>query len=249
MREVLGTEYYRVKLTEACCGTAAVSRYLGKSSHLIDNGPWGRLWTIVKNHKPGITELWPLMCSENTYELWVRQAIHRPPPRDPAEWALTFLALQREAFNGKPVECGGEWRHPGLGRRFSYNKWVKSVHDALRTKIRAVNQADINTVEIPPRELIYCDPDYEGTTGYGGRSVNLERFIAKNRKSFLFVSYDKEIPGDWTEVRVITHGRRTGYTRSARELLHIWHPDKGGTSAVSGNKVPESLVDPGASSV
>lgn len=224
IHQTTGKDFYTLPFYEFCCGSAAVSRQLSPNpTTLIDLGPWGKFWNIVslwgkqvKNEAEEITA--------SMYETWVRRMALRAPPSDPLDWAITFLALQREAFNGKPVSYNKvSWKHPGFGTQFSYTAWTKAVDQALSLNIRAAHKGDVNNFHAKPG-IIYMDPDYEGTQGYDGRSVNIEQVLLNNPESYFFVSYDRKLDGPWQQIKDISDGTRTAYTRSAKEYLHIRRP-------------------------
>ena len=114
---------------------------------------------------------------------------------DPLDWAITFLALQREAFNGKPVTAfNNSWKHPGFGTQFSHAAWTKAIDQALTLNIKAAYKEDVNRFHAKPG-IIYMDPDYEGTQGYDGRAVDVDQVLANNPESYFFVSYDRKLDG------------------------------------------------------
>jgi len=71
---------------------------------------------------------------------------------------------------------GGKW-FGGFARDKAYDKLTNELTFSRRAKSNALNQSPklkdclfINSsyefLDIPPKSLIYCDPPYEGTTGY-----------------------------------------------------------------------------------
>lgn len=212
-----GADWYSLPFYECCCGSAAVSLFTGRYVTLIDMGPWGVFWDNFQDNKEDCLKF--LLSLEPTYKQWIRKAAVSPIPLNSVEYAVTFLALQREAFNGKPVEQGsGYWRYPGFGQRVSFNKVKEAMEHAFRVRIKNVLRSNINYFTIPEEANVYMDPDYGDTTGYGDRQVYVESFVRRHRHCNLVISYHEELSGDWDKIVDITQiGRRN----NTRELLHI----------------------------
>jgi len=215
-----GTDYWNLPFVEGCCGSAAVSAYIGKPVTLIDMGPWGRFWEAVKEFSLDIAG-GPVNRLLD-YEGWVRYAVEVPVPVSPIEFAYTFLALQREAFRGKPVGImGNQWVHPGFRDSFSEKKWRAGLLETRRVKIVEASRDNLNhkTLNI---SNIYIDPDYENTTGYNDRTLDIKSFVRRHTHCNLIVSHHTEIPDvEWDEVRIITQKGRQNSAKDNSERLHI----------------------------
>tara|TARA_R100001086_G_scaffold232320_1_gene153463 strand:+ start:147 stop:878 length:732 start_codon:yes stop_codon:yes gene_type:complete len=218
----LGGDYYALPFWECCCGSAEVSHYLGKLTNLVDVGPWGMYWRAVLEHRDELINE-QLKILPDDYERWVRNAVHSPIPKGAAKFAITFLALQREAFNGKPIELSGNyWRTPGLGKQFSYDKWIRALKRSLEIKIRSVFIRDLNSFKIHGPSNIYLDPDYKATTGYSTRTLDVRGFVQRHAHCNILVSHHTKIRDiEWDKVIDISQPGRKQFAKDTTEYLHI----------------------------
>lgn len=216
----LGNDYWHLPFWECCCGSGEVSHYVGKFTNMVDMGPWGHFWRAVHLHSSDLIAV-ANRIGPDEYEDWVRTAAEIPIPKDPAEFAVTFLALQREAFNGKPIQMGGGvWRTPGFGRKFSHSQWMGGVRRARNLRIASVHTDNLNHFRIDQPANIYLDPDYEGTTGYG-RGVDVDSFGRRHSHCNLIVSHHTKLPGKWKEVIDISQPGRKNFAKDTSEYLHV----------------------------
>lgn len=228
IRSNVGRDFFSMPLWEACCGTASVSFHIPKRTNLIDLGPWGKYWSII--HRSTLNDFLPILTDipEELYEPWVRSVKCKVEPKDPVEWAAAFLALQRESFSGKPVSTdGGCWKHPGWNSGFSHKSWDSGIRKSFELSIDSVHNKDVNAVNIPEGSIVYIDPDYADTSGYGGRVVDLKKFVRRNNKSHIFISYDRDLSESYFPDCIhkdITNGRRSTFSKSIRECIHYIQP-------------------------
>lgn len=235
----LGPDWHRFPFWECCCGSAEVSFYISKYSNLVDRGPWGRFWDIMQHHKFDVLEEAKETITENTYEHWVKHAVNSPMPRHVEEWAYTFLALQREAFNGKPINTlAGYWKSPGLGKVFSFKKWMEGLERATKVRIESVHVVDVNQLNISGNANVYLDPDYEDTVGYEGRVVDVRSFIHRHPHCNIVVSHHTKLPGTWDKIVEITQSGRENFAKDNTEYLHIKRRSDAASDPVR-SKIPE----------
>lgn len=228
-RTLLGLpRYHHLPFAEICCGTAVVSAYLCKKTTLADWGPWGAYWSAIKrvDKEQLLKELKDLDVHDRyDYAAWIKHILYQPVPQDDTSFILSFLALQREAFNGKPINIsGGHWRTPGLGKIISSKPFYSGITRSLDLKpyIQDVIVSNASYIKFDDPHIIYIDPDYEGTTGYSDYRFDVEKFVSNNTNSHIVVSHDKPIEGvKWDDIVDISIGWRGPYTKSDAELLHI----------------------------
>jgi site-specific DNA-adenine methylase len=218
-------ERFDLPLWDVCCGSGEFTAHVGRT-HMVDNGPWGFFWSVIHKHreefKDHLSE-WDATITE--YDLWVRSLEGARVPNDPLEWALQFLALQRESFNGKPIEVlGCTWRTPGLGKTTSRRKFLAAGFRACEVLMNNVHEMDANNLTVETPANIYIDPDYEGTTGYSTRQINIPAFLRRHRHCNVFVSHHKVIPQQcWNHIEEITISGnvRRNFANDTTELVHV----------------------------
>lgn len=216
----LSKDYYSLPFWECCCGSAVVSEYINKPTNLVDSGEWGRFWSTIYEHRDKVP-IAALAINKDDYKDWVKYAAEAPIPKDPITRAMTFLALQREAFNGKPVSASGtHWVTPGLGTVFSYQKWRGALHRATNLRINSVYHTDLNYFTVPKPANIYLDPDYENTTGYSN-TLYLSDFIRRHKHCNLIISHHTKLPQEFDKVVDVSQGFRSTHAPDPSEYLHI----------------------------
>lgn len=227
--------YLDYPVWDVCCGTAAFSRYNHFKSYLLDAGPWGYYWLYRKLHLNNNTI--PInydISSKHDLAYKLASIAKAPVPLDdPKKFIHDFLLLQLYAFNNKPVQIlGNRWGYSGIppinllniDRIHKYNK----MHSEF--KYEEVFVSDINKTEIKTGCIIYMDPDYKGTQGYGriiNRSelteiqltVDVDSFVKRHPAHDLYISHHTVLPGDWTKVIDITISTRR--KKQTAELLHF----------------------------
>lgn len=223
---MFGEDYHTLPFYDCCCGSGEVAHYIGKPAHMVDIGPWGHFWqALTRTTKTAVLEK-ANEIGAAWYESWVRTiAVQRIPIND-AEFVIVFLALQREAFNGKPIQFDGrQWKLPGFGRTFSWKQWLISVNRALEVRINSVLVTDVNTLQIERPANVYLDPDYEDTVGYHGRTVDVTSFVRRHPHCNIVVSHHTSLLGtvSWDAIKDISQNRnkRKNFAKDTSELLHI----------------------------
>ncbi len=110
-----------------------------------------------------------------------------------------------EAFAAFGCSFGGK-RWGGYARNkdgYNYASCTRNGLLKIRERLRGVTlvHGGYDSIDIPPRSLIYCDPPYAGTTGYGG-SFDHGKFWSwasamVDAGHAVFVS-EYSAPSDWT---------------------------------------------------
>lgn len=218
---------------DGCCGSGVMTEQLSKRTIMIDAGAWGKFWhTLYTLYSESPTQL-SLARSravevKKFYTPWVHNLAQQPIPAttDPggsAEFILAFLALQREAFRGKPIGLGPTmWKHPGFRDAFSHEKFIDGLQRAIRT-IRHVDHVvhgDISAFNTKYPYNFYIDPDYDKTVGYY-HSVEVARVMMNNQQCNFFVSHHTPLPGTWDSITEITGSSSREHSKSVVELVHV----------------------------
>lgn len=138
------------------------------------------------------------------------------------------------AFAGFGCSFGGKW-FGGYARSRGTN-FVSVAKRSLLAKAKACGTVDwqcraYNDTPAPAGALIYCDPPYSGTTGYGAAgpfdSSAFWRWAeAASERSVVLVS-EYEAPRGWVSVWEAPHLcqlRRTGSTTKTTERLFEYAP-------------------------
>lgn len=194
-----------IRLADFCCGSGEISSYWAKPTVMIDKGPWGTFWQAIKMFRPTAKD-GDIFYDDEAYESFCRRSLARKAPSDPVEFAITFLALQREAFQGKPVGCfGGLWKFPGFDGKFSRMAFLTAWRRACELRPLQVIVGDVNHAMVEA-DAIYVDPDYEGTTGYNGLRVKLGNILHNYPRAHIFVSHHRKFDKDyeWDDVFDVT---------------------------------------------
>jgi hypothetical protein len=150
-----------------------------------------------------------------------------------------YLILQSAAFGGKPVWTDGRrwitpsfrsyWMPTETSIRRSPTTATKPLPAELYRRVQEIvgalsgvitaGRIDINDLDIPvvSGDVIYVDPPYEGTSGYGS-SINLNRLT--EMPCDVYVSEAKPIPGATSFWRLDRSGRGAGITGSRTKEVH-----------------------------
>lgn len=87
---------------------------------------------------------------------------------------------------GFPLSFGGAWWH-GYARADTHRNYSMNAKNTLTRDMQTLKKAqftclDYREVEIPGNSVIYADPPYAGTTGYGNEKFDSEAFWEYMRK-------------------------------------------------------------------
>lgn len=158
--------------------------------HLVEPGPWGRVWQALSNRTDATVAL---LCLErwvgrDSKELWVELA-EAPVPKDAGVFAATFLHLQTCSFGGKPVRVDGDrWKTPGFAnlavsareRGFVERTPVRLTLPRVERAVAALQALPVRVDVLRAQELlpseargsvVLLDPPYAGREGYADSFV------------------------------------------------------------------------------
>lgn len=177
---------------DLCCGSGAIGIELwnrgARRITMVDASPWGHFWRKIGSGSFDIGEFQRFLETIPARELM--QAHFQKLAKQDAliDTVYTFLVLQAAAFGSKPVwidDSMRKWITPGFrsywqptatsSRRSPVNPMMpmpdtllKRVHSLLveMVGIRGL-ESDIRKVPVEPSAVVYVDPPYVGTVGYG----------------------------------------------------------------------------------
>lgn len=140
------------------------------------------------------------------------------------------------AFAGFGCSFGGKWfggyaRDPKSDRNYAGNMRNTLLKFAAATSSVRFHWRNYDAIRVPPRTLIYCDPPYAGTTGYGGVSAfdhsafwSWCRRMSKDNGCTVLVS-EYSAPSDfrlvWSMERACELKNRTGSIDKRVERLFL----------------------------
>lgn len=167
-----------------------------RPTHIVlnDPGPWGPVWEALIWQRGSVLQHLEVMASRDPRRVYEYLQGARTPPRGSARYAAEFLFLQRLAFSGKAVQdSDSRWSAPGFNETSAYGKpgtdkfgkvnpMVPSLIATLRQTpaedLKAALSVRAQDLEPGPGWVVYIDPPYKGTTGYGDRFDRAEVFRA-----------------------------------------------------------------------
>lgn len=143
------------------------------------------------------------------------------------EWLVGFagycLSFSAKFFGG----YARGWKIKGVSRRNYQDEAVRNGQ-AQQESLRGVKFScgDYRDMVIPANSLIYCDPPYKGTLGYGSSGFDHEAFYGWCREKqseghTVFVS-ELDMPGEFTCVwkkTIVNSVNRKDFTRVMSEKL------------------------------
>tara|TARA_R110002126_G_scaffold4961_2_gene25918 strand:+ start:2732 stop:3574 length:843 start_codon:yes stop_codon:yes gene_type:complete len=216
---------------------------------LVEAGPWGLFWAAAAAGTLDVSRIEALLRDEipddpRAVKAWVED-LAASGDRSPE----TFLVLQAAAFGSEAVwHDGTQWRRgssqtvrrysargywePGptskeskpRGTIFTPNKIVERARQAAAAILGAhVLHCDVSSVTFGPG-LVYVDPDYTGTSGYGW-SMDVPSILERARGPVIVSEQEPRHHPD----RVVALGNRKGGsligrgTARGRELLLTWN--------------------------
>lgn len=223
---------------------------------LVDPGPWGAVWRDLHAHRAQVQarlDEWAAVQIQPHYG--PRQIFDRikaePVPDDPGERIARFLLLQTLSFRSKPVGVrDGRWvcdvysKTHGEGLALS-GGWgeVKPQLPKLARTLRNLRRLDrieghqclAQDIEPIPGAVVYLDPPYAGTTGYGPDDLTREQVLALAARwraagCRVAISEAEPIPG-YRAIRLGDQARSSGLSGTGEgrvEWLSMsWAPQLG----------------------
>jgi len=141
---------------------------------LCEPGPWGESWDLWRTSEGRADTIARLeaWAGEDPRALWERLR-RAAVPAEAGEKVATWAVLQQFGFGCKPVLIGDRWAEHGYAgdeaRAVGAGlPWVIAALRALPPLDRVhVHRGPAQTLPPIPGALVYIDPPYEGTTGYG----------------------------------------------------------------------------------
>ena len=187
---------------DMCCGSGAVSIELinrgfpASNITMVDNGGMGIFWESVSNGSFSLEEF-KQHCEAVPTDLTLVQAymqsLAKMPVADDA--AYVYLLMQSASFGGKAIwEKSGRWQNASF--RAYWQPHAASIRQRPAAPMPSPNSLyervavvvdrmhgitaikdDIFNVPIRENSVVYVDPPYKGTTGYGF-NLSLERLLS-----------------------------------------------------------------------
>lgn len=233
---------------DLCCGSAAVSIELvnrgvdPSSICMLDISSWGRFWSAIGSGRFNIDVfeqfLSDLPSDKRDFKAHMLALSKLPVGSHEAE---LYPVLQACSFGGKQIWRNGErwanvcfrdyWKPTATSIRRSPANPMQPSPDELRRRIAALVEgmkgviclnADIMTIlddPLPNDAVVYVDPPYQSTTGYGF-GLDISSFIDRFRKVNqvpLFVSEGVPLNDD---ALMLTFGGAKGGISGMRKEKH-----------------------------
>lgn len=195
------------------CGALSVSRHALPPRLGID-----LCRPIVTTFRAAIGGWVPPLIDESDY----RRIATNPDPEDP----LTGFAMFGCSF-------GGKWKAGYGGRaRRKYARPIDGARKALLEKARACHDlelvcADYRDVPLPEKRIVYCDPPYNGSTGYAAVGTFDQaafwewatRLAASGTLVFVSEGAGAAVPQEWAVLSEWRQQLALGLNRTGRERV------------------------------
>lgn len=213
---------------------------------LVDPGPWGEAWQCLLSPtvRPALIARVEALVKEDPRQLFDRLRKESVHNLSMVERTARFLVLQRLAFSGKglSVRPDGTWIDPGFQETAAYGRAgterfgeVKPLLPKLSAKlgqlplVESLRARACSALEIePPYDasdwVVYIDPPYRGTTGYGPDDLTRDDVVRIARRwdnagAVVIVSEAEPIDLPWHTVEItdLRRGKKSSWQR--REWL------------------------------
>lgn len=233
---------------DLCCGSGAISIELVnrgvKPSQIVmlDHSTWGTFWSKIGSGNFNLARFRELISSIPDDKQMVKSFMTELSTTEfPDESAEVYPLLQASSFGGKQIwHDGTSWRNAFFRdywvptatsiRRSPANPMQPSPKElqrrvtALADRMRGAtclktDIADVLTMSLPSDAVVYIDPPYGGTTGYGF-SFDIENFASLFRERFdnpLFVSEQRPLS---TVSKQLNFGGANGGITGTRAKKH-----------------------------
>lgn len=239
------------KFYDLCCGSGAISvELVNRGVHpsrivMLDSSSWGTFWQAIGEGRFDLTYFASLISDlpedKNEIKAHVSKLALDPVEKYEAE---LYILLQSCSFGGKQIWRKGDtwanaffrdyWQPTETSvRRSSANPMQPSGNELLR-RVKNISEsmlgvtgirADISSVleaQMETNAVVYVDPPYEGTTGYGFRFDAFE-FASKFRSrhaNTLFVSEARSLSSN--SVKLLFGGANGGISASRKVKHDEW---------------------------
>lgn len=206
------------RFNDLCCGSGAVSiaavnaGYDPRSISMVDLSPWGLFWRAIGSGEFDVDHFRRVMLEVPSDPRGIKLHVETLYNRavDPARAVYDFLILQGAAIGGSAVRIdGGRWRRSSgfrdywlptatSSRRSPVNPMMP-MPDTICERVSAIAErmrgvtaccADASTFAASiKRGVVYIDPPYGMTTGYGytmdagmtARSLSVPCWVSEGR--------------------------------------------------------------------
>jgi site-specific DNA-adenine methylase len=188
---------------DLCCGSGAISLEMVSRGWfepaqitMVDAGPWGLFWEAVGRSRFQLQkmEFWCEQVPTNRAEIkeFMEYLSKQPVDQDAP---YVFLLLQAASFGGKAIwikegrwqNCSFRsfWQPTATSSRRSPVNPMMPMPETLYSRVREIVSAmdgvsgvygKVEGVHPPHDSLVYIDPNYEGTTGYG-HSLDIREYL------------------------------------------------------------------------
>lgn len=180
---------------DLCCGTGSVSielvnrgTYAPRQIVMVDSGPWGLFWNRIGTGGFSLSQFKELIARVPKDPTEIKGFLQRLS-QEPSN-VYSFLLLQAGAFGGKAVRFDPRdlnrwapstfrdyWRPTATSRRRSPVNPMMPMPETLLDRVTVlvegmrgvtgINARVEDVIPLPDNALVYIDPPYLGTTGYG----------------------------------------------------------------------------------
>lgn len=223
---------------DMCCGSGAITlELIGRGVHpsnivMVDMGMFGAFWNSIANDEFILEDLKKeidKLPDVEDIQGYLKDLAKETVDDDLAIYQ--YLLLQSGSFGSKQIWVeDNEWKNasfrsywkptPTSSRRSPVNPMmpmpntlldrVSSIVDALGGIINAI-QSDINDIswDFDSNSIVYIDPPYKETTGYGFEFDYLGFVDKYSDKCDIYIS-EKEIVGDPKKSIALSKGRSKG---------------------------------------
>jgi site-specific DNA-adenine methylase len=234
-----GQSVSSAKFADLCCGSGAVSIELVKRGVapsnlvMVDKGPWGIVWETVGNGTFDLGEfrkvIDQLPKDPRDIQGYVSLLSKQQVPSHKPSLAYTFLLLQASSFGSKAIWTkNNKWQNTTFrnyweptetsNRRSPVNPMMPMPEtlfqrmEVLVSGLKGVRGAsvDVSNVVLPSDCVVYVDPPYDKTTGYGHQldTAALKK-LAQRLARTIIVSEGKPLSERFVKIET-EGGRRKG---------------------------------------
>ena len=224
---------------DLCCGSGAIAiemvnqgHYAPKQITMVDSGPWGLFWNMIGAFNLKLFKDMVAQVPRNPAEI---NGFLRRLNQEPGS-VYSFLLLQAGAFGGKairfdknmnywaPSSFRGYWRPTATSNRRSPVNPMMPMPDSLFERVTALvkgmvgvrgRHARVEDVVPPGDALVYIDPPYAGTTGYGD-TLDVMKYVER-LEARCYVSECKPLSDDAV---CIAKGRAKGGISGDRKFAN-----------------------------
>ena len=230
------------KFYDLCCGSGSVSVELinrgvnPQNITMIDSSVWGVLWRSIGEGKFDIDRFEKLLLEIPSDVAKVKSYMDNLAKKNPTiDTEYVFLILQSASFGGKALWIEEDrWKTQGFRdywlptetsiRRSPVNPMSPMPETLLnRVKelvvkavgVKGIHENVFNFNKFSENSLIYIDPPYANTTGYG-HSIDILEYVRKIDKK-IYVSEGKKISDSAIEISKSKKSGITGKRKSPNE--------------------------------